>query len=161
MQAAIRRMREGDHHACEGILRSLPDWFGIEKALVDYVEALRVMETWIAEVAGTPVGFLTINQHNEWSAEIHVMGVVDTLHGQGCGRRLVEHAEQALQSRSVEFLQVKTLGPSRASVCYERTRGFYRRMGFKPLEENALWGETNPCLIMIKSLGCTGSSSSR
>jgi len=27
-------------------------------------------------------------------------------------------------------------------------------MGFEPLEENRLWGETNPCLIMVKHLAC-------
>ena len=34
----------------------------------------------------------------------------------------------------------------------ERTRGFYDRMGFEPLEENELWGAENPCLIMVKQL---------
>ena len=27
-------------------------------------------------------------------------------------------------------------------------------MGFRPLEENKLWGERNPCLIMVKHLAC-------
>ncbi len=154
LQLAIRQLKTGEHLACDQILRSLPEWFGIEQAIVDYVLDLQAMETWIAEVAGTPVGFLTINQRNESSAEIHVMAVVDKFHGRGCGRQLVEHAEHVLHSRSVEFLQVKTLGPSRESVHYERTRGFYNHLGFRPLEENALWGDTNPCLIMVKHLHC-------
>lgn len=68
------------------------------------------------------------------------------------GRALVEYAEQMLRSRSVEYLEVKTLGPSRPNEHYERTRGFYFTLGFRPLEENQLWGEFNPCLIMIKHL---------
>ncbi len=99
---------------------------------------------------------VSCHQHNESSAEIHVMAVRDTFHGQGIGRRLVETAEEDLRSRSVAFLQVKTLGPSRPNAPYERTRGFYERMGFEPLEENRLWGDTNPCLIMVKHLACSG-----
>ena len=32
--------------------------------------------------------------------------------------------------------------------------GFYERLGFTPLEENDLWGEVNPCLILVKHLVC-------
>ncbi len=154
VQTVIRRMKPGEHVVCDRILRSLPDWFGIDQSIVEYVRDLQTMETWVAEVGGMVVGFLTINQHNESSAEIHVMAVVQKLHGKGCGRRLVEHAERVLQSRGVEFLQVKTLGPSRPNACYERSRRFYERVGFRPLEETALWGDTNPCLILVKHLLC-------
>jgi len=158
MPAVIRPMRAGEDVACEHVLRALPDWFGIEEAIVGYVRDLQSMETWIAEVDGVLVGFLTIRQHNEYSAEIHVMAVAERSHGRGYGRRLVEHAEQQLRSRSVKFLEVKTLSPCRPNAHYERTRAFYLRMGFKPLEESHLWGEANPCLIMVKQLCCSGGS---
>ncbi len=148
-------MKAGEHVACDQILRALPDWFGIEEAIVGYVRDLQRMETWIAEAAGEPVGFLTINRHNESSAEIHVMAVLQVFHGRGCGRTLVEDAEQWLRSRSVEFLQAKTLSPSRPNSHYERTRGFYEHLGFRPLEENDSWGDTNPCLVLVKHLSCT------
>jgi hypothetical protein len=52
----------------------------------------------------------------------------------------------------VEFLQVKTLGPTRPDEGYDRTRRFYAQLGFRPLEEiRDLWPE-NPCLIMVKAL---------
>ena len=159
METAIRHMRSREHVACEQILRALPDWFGLEEAIVSYVRDIQSMETWIAEINGEPIGFLTVNQHNESSAEIQVMAVMERYHGQGCGRRLVEHVEQVLRSHSVEFLQVKTLSPSRPSEHYERTRRFYEHMHFKPLEENNLWGATNPCLIMVKHLRCVAGHS--
>ncbi len=149
----IRPLEPGEDTLCEEILRGLPEWFGIDKAIVDYVRDLQAMETFVAVGAEGVVGFLTLHQHSESSAEIHVMAVASAHHGQGIGRRLVEHAEEVLRSRSVEFLEVKTLAPSRPDRHYERTRGFYARMGFKPLEENLLWGELNPCLIMVKHLG--------
>ena len=159
MHVVIRPMETGEHVFCDQILRSLPDWFGIEDAIVNYVRDTQSMETWIAETDDELVGFLTINQHNEYSAEIHVMAVAGSYHRQGCGRRLVEYAEHVLRSRSVEFLEVKTLSPSRSSIHYERTRRFYERMGFKPLEENLLWGEQCPCLIMVKHLSCPENAS--
>ena len=59
-----------------------------------------------------------------------------------------------LRARDVEYLQVKTLGPSDPSEHYAATRHFYSARGFRPLEElTAIWGEANPCLIMIKHLG--------
>lgn len=145
-------MWHGEQVACEKILRSLPDWFGIEEAIVNYVRDLESMETWVADVSGAPVGFATLQQHNPYSAEIHVLAVLPEFHGQGHGRRLVEKAEEILRSRGVEYLEVKTLGPSRPNANYERTRGFYERMGFRPLEETDLWGPDNPCLIMVKRL---------
>lgn len=33
-----------------------------------------------------------------------------------------------------------------------RTRRFYERMGFLPLEETHLWSEGTPCLTMVKPL---------
>jgi ribosomal protein S18 acetylase RimI-like enzyme len=150
--AEIRLMRAGEEVACEVILRALPEWFGIEESLVGYVRGLATLETWVAERGGAVVGFLAVKQHSPWAAEIEVMAVTPALRGRGHGRQLVERAERALRGRSVGFLQVKTLSPSRADAHYERTRGFYERLGFRPLEETNEWGDGNPCLVMVKHL---------
>jgi len=148
-------MEVGEHVFCERILRGLPDWFGIESAIVDYVRDIQSMESWVAESDDGIVGFLTVNHHNTHSAEVQIMAVAESQQGRGCGGQLIRHAETVLRGQSVEFLQVKTLAPARESRHYEKTRGFYEHMGFKPLEENKLWGERNPCLIMVKHLSCT------
>lgn len=148
----IRPLRPGEEKTCEDILRSLPDWFGIEEAIVQYVRDVETMESYLCLVSDQPVGFLTLHRHNDYSAEIQVMGVLGEHQGRGIGRALVEHAEKVLGDGSTEFLQVKTLGPSRPDANYERTRGFYERMGFRPLEENRLWGDVNPCMIYVKHL---------
>ena len=145
-------MKKSGAFNCEAILRSLPEWFGIEEAIVSYRRDIETMDTYIAETAGEVVGFITLKLHNEYSAEIQVMAVLRAHHGTGLGRALVEHAEQVLRAQSLEFLQVKTVGPSRPDEHYDRTRGFYSALGFRPLEENNLWGEVNPCLMMIKYL---------
>ena len=44
----IRPMQRGEAETCEQILRSLPDWFGIEEALVQYVRDLAGLEAMVA-----------------------------------------------------------------------------------------------------------------
>ena len=148
----IRELKPSDVPHCEAVLRSLPEWFGIESSLVRYVGDLSRLESFVATRAGSVVGVISVRLHNPRSAEIDVLAVRPECHGSGAGRSLVAHVEALLQSRSVEFLQVKTLGPSRPNEHYSRTRGFYEHMGFRALEETDLWGPTNPCLIMVKRL---------
>lgn len=153
-QVTVRRARDGEARVCEEILRALPDWFGIEESIIRYRRDIETMETYVAELGGRTVGFLTLKPHNSHTEEIQVIAVRPEHHGKGAGRALVLVAEGLLRSRSVEFLQVKTLGPSRPNDHYARTREFYLSMGYRPVEENNLWGEVNPCLIMIKHLVC-------
>jgi len=101
---------------------------------------------------GTVAGFLSLKQHSPFAAEVYVMGVRQELHGRGIGTALLEAAEQRLHELGVEYLQVKTLGPSRPSRGYGRTRSFYESRGFRPLEElDGIW-KGNPCLIMVKRI---------
>ena len=73
------------------------------------------------------------------------MAVLPESHRQGAGRALLAAAEAYLSATAVEFLQVKTLGPSDPSEEYARTRAFYEAMGFVPLEELLdLWESGNP-----------------
>lgn len=66
---------------------------------------------------------------------------------------LLQVVEVSLRQRGVEFLQVKTLSPSRKSKSYDRTRQFYEAMGFVPLQEfPTLWDEANPCLQLVKTI---------
>jgi ribosomal protein S18 acetylase RimI-like enzyme len=138
---------------CETILRALPDWFGIEEAVVDYAKAAAQLPTLVAQVDETIAGFLTIQQHNPYAAEIYVMGVLPEYHHQGIGRALVQQAETYLRNIGVEYLQVKTLADTHPDLFYARTRAFYVALGFRPLEVlPMLWNLENPCLIMVKAL---------
>lgn len=152
----IRDPQTGLSAVCEPILRSLPDWFGIEEATAQYIRDIETMPTILACVDGSPVGFLTVRKHNPLAAEIHVMGILPEYHRHGIGRRMLERAEAVLRAEGVRFLQVKTLSASHPDPSYARTRLFYQAMGFCPLEEfPTLWDAGNPCLQMVKWLGCS------
>ena len=131
------------------MLATLPEWFGIEEAVQHYVRQVAELPTFAVGRAG----FLSLELHTEAAAEIHVMGVRPDGQGRGIGTALVQAAERFLLERDFEYLQVKTLGPSHPSMHYARTRRFYASRGFRPLQElTAIWGEANPCLIMVKRL---------
>lgn len=135
------------------ILRSVPEWFGIESALLGYVKASEEWPTWFAIAGEAPIGFITIHTHFRESAEIHCIAARPEWHRRGVGRALVHHAEGVLRVQGVRFLQVKTLSPRRACEHYDRTREFYLAMGFVPLEEfPLLWDERNPALQLVKAL---------
>jgi ribosomal protein S18 acetylase RimI-like enzyme len=135
---------------CEKVLRSLPKWFGIESAILNYIKEVQTMDTWIA-VDKEPVGFVSINKHNKATAEIHVIGILPDYHRQEIGLNLVRAAQESLQVEGFKFLTVKTLSESRPNEEYDKTRKFYSKVGFFPVEEfKTLWGPENPCLLMIK-----------
>lgn len=148
---------EGPHlgkaAVCEPILRSLPAWFGIEEAIVHYVAEIEHLPTFLAGDSDGVVGFVSIKQHYPSSAEVYVIAVRQEVHRQGVGLALVERAKDWLRGQGVEYLQVKTLGPSHPDAGYAKTRAFYAAVGFRPLEElTELWDERNPCLIMVQRL---------
>lgn len=153
MEFAIEGPLLGQSNLCEPILRLLPDWFGIEAAILNYNKEIDSLPTFLAKSGGQVLGFLSVKQHYPESAEIYVMGVRPEARHGGIGRALMQEAEAYLKSRGVEYLQVKTLGPSHPNPAYTQTRVFYLAMGFHPLEEfKQIWDEHNPCLILVKRL---------
>ena len=135
------------------LLRGLPEWFGIEQSILNYIEAARTLPSAAAIRDGEVVGVCVIRRHTPVAAEIEVLAVGRGLHRRGIGRRLVERVEVDLRADGVRLLQVKTFGPSGSSDEYERTRAFYESIGFMPLEERTdIWGPDDPCLISVKPL---------
>ncbi|MCA1031273.1 GNAT family N-acetyltransferase [Bacillus timonensis] len=135
------------------ILRQLPEWFGIEEAIVNYVKGVEKSDVYVAFDDDKPVGMISLISHNLHTSEIYVMGVLKEYHNQGIGMRLIEAAEKFLIRKNTRYLMVKTLGESHPDLFYKKTRNFYEKAGFFPLEEiKEIWGEANPCLIMVKNL---------
>ena len=153
MPAAIEGPLLGQAAVCVPILRLLPDWFGIETAILGYGRAIESQPTFLARNEDRVIGFLSLKQHTPYTAEIHVMAVRPEAVRGGIGRALVEAAETYARGLGSEYMQVKTLGPSRPDEGYARTRTFYEAMGFRPMEEfSQIWDKDNPCLIMVKRL---------
>ena len=141
----------GTGETCRRILETLPEWFGIPASVEDYVATAERSPSVIASRNGDDIGFVTLLRHTPYAVEVYVMAVRPEFHRQGIGRQLLSSAEEQLLRDGVEYLQVKTLAPSKPDDGYERTRAFYSAYGFRPLEEFPdLWDAENPALEMIK-----------
>lgn len=137
-----------------GILKSLPDWFGIPESTQEYINVSSSNLPFFAAMDESgALGFISMKENNEYTAEIFVMGVLPNCHNQGIGKALLNKVLQWAKENGYEFLQVKTLDESHSDVNYANTRKFYLSVGFKPLEcIPELWGKENPCLIMIQHI---------
>ena len=143
-------------YICNEILRSLPDWFGIDASIVDYVEKVRSMPFFAANDDDKFIGFVALKVHNPFTAEVCVMGILQEYHRQGIGKRLIDSCEMYCIDNNLEYLTVKTLDESRECDSYKKTRLFYQSMGFRPLEVFPLhWDEDNPCLFLAKYIQYT------
>ncbi len=149
----IRIVANGQHpDAVAALLAELPEWFGIEAANHAYVEEARSLPTVVAIHDAQVVGACLVRRHFPEAAEIELLAVRSSHHRHGIGRQILERVEADARAHGVELLQVKTLGPSAQYEPYERTRRFYRAVGFLPLEEHLHLWANDPCLVMVKPL---------
>ena len=138
---------------CKQILHSLPDWFGIEESIIQYIKDADAMPTMIVKDENNVIGFLTIKRHFSETAEIHCMGILPQYHRKGIGKLLIQELENNLKNDGFKILQVKTISEESDCKFYAKTREFYKSVGFIPLEVfPKLWDESNPCLQLVKQL---------
>ena len=149
----VRTEPSGAGDLCRRILATLPTWFGFEETNEAYAARAEAGPALVASVDGEDVGLLLLDRHTPYAAEVHLMAVRPEHHRHGAGRALLAAAEAQLVAEGVEYLQVKTLDESADDAGYERTRAFYRAMGFRPLEVfPTLWDPTQPALQLVKRL---------
>ena len=136
------------------LLARVPEWFGQAESNAGYIEAARTKETWtVRDGGGAVVGLTLVDRHFPSTLEVHLTVVDRAVHGSGVGTAMLAAIEADALASGIRLLEVKTLGPSHPDPGYARTRHFYEKWGFLPLEETDLWGAGTPCLIMVKPLG--------
>lgn len=150
----LRKYANGDAAACRTLMAGLGGWFGIPSATEAYLADLARVPTWVAVLDDDVVGFVSVTRPAQRSFEVHVLAVAAERHGQGIGRALMQQAERFATVLGARFMQVKTLGPSHADPHYAKTRGFYQALGYEPLfESERIWGEGNPAVVLVKTIG--------
>lgn len=97
----------------------------------DYLAMARSMPTFVAELAGDPVGFCMCRRADGPAGEILLLYVRGGEQGHGVGRGLVAHAESWMRAHwpGLRRLVVDTVVPA-------RNQGFYERMGYRPAGEH-------------------------
>ncbi len=143
----------GIERECERVLRTVPQWFGVEESLLEYAANTATLATFVAEDDGLIVGFVSLRQHFTASWEVDCIAVEGERRNQGIGRALHARAEDWLRGQGVELLQVKTLADTHPSIEYGETRKFYEGIGYRPLEVfPTLWAAHLPVLLLVKLL---------
>lgn len=132
---AVSIDRGQEPSAVDRILRSLPDWLGIEEAINNYVESASKLDSFLAVMDGEAVGVALIERHFPESAELNLIAVQADKQGRGIGGRLLESITEVLTTDGCQLLQVHTVGPSSEDNAYAQTRRFYLQNGFLPLQE--------------------------
>ena len=156
MTIEITHHQAGSGEACASILAELPEWFGQPTSNANYARHAEEGPAWIAETNGEPVAIMLLKLHFDTAVEIDLLAIRPRLHRTGLGRAFVERANAIAAEEGAVYLTVKTLGPSDPDEAYQRTRAFYREMGFSAVEEfTEMWGPENPTLLMVKSVAAT------
>ena len=133
------------------VLDDLPDWFEFEEAKVNYAQKSEIYDTYIISENNYDIGFLVVKETSKDAIEIYCLGILNESRSKGYGRLLV-HEVLNLYRESHGFVQVKTLDYG-IDKYYDQTIGFYKSLGFVKLETiKEIWGEDNPCMIMVRSL---------
>lgn len=135
------------------ILEGLPEWFGIQESIDEYVYEGAVLPCFAHYSEGRAVGFVCVKATSPFALEVHVMAVVQNEHRHGIGRMLIDEVQDYAQAAHMQMLHVKTVAEEAQYASYLRTLAFYRSMGFLPLEVLPLWDESNPCQLLVKWLG--------
>ncbi len=132
----IRALDPSDSIACDAIVASLPDWFGLDEGIRECAEAVRTQPGLVAEVDGEVSGFLTIARPYPRTPEISWLAVRARDRRRGIGRALVLALNDQLRAHGDRLVLVKTLSDrSDPGPEYAETRAFYLAMGFIPVAE--------------------------
>lgn len=138
---------------CDKVLRTLPDWFGIEEAIVEYGQEVKQLDFIKVEYHHMVIGFCAYKVNYGINCDLYVLGIYHDFHRFGIGSKLIEYINNEVKKQEVKYLSVKTLSDTHVDSYYGKTRNFYIKNGFYPFEELPnLWGEENPCLLMIKEV---------
>ena len=100
------------------------------------------------------VGFIAFKELNNQAIELIWMAVDPDYQHKGIGTLLVEKGIKLLPKKYA-VCKTKTLSEIDPDPQYARTRNFYKRLGFIPLETISPykdWGKDNPCQIFVKIL---------
>jgi GNAT superfamily N-acetyltransferase len=155
----IRPLDASEHTAgCDEVIGSLPYFFGDPNGRAECAAAVRSHRGLVAlDDDGAVLGFLTIKQHFDDSAEITWMAVHASHRRHGIGRALINVIVADLSHAGLTQLFVLTLGPSvpepKSDDNYEGTRRFYQSAAFVPLRELSLrtWSD-DYALILARHL---------
>lgn len=136
------------------IMHALPEWFSPPEDIDRKSVTHREMPFFAAFDGDRAIGFIALKIQNAYTMDMYNLGVLKEYHRQGVGGALLKAVEDYGRRNGFKFITVKTLDASADYEPYDRTRAFYLKNGFYPLEVFPLfWNEENPCPFLAKYIG--------
>ncbi|MCX6724453.1 MAG: GNAT family N-acetyltransferase [Candidatus Staskawiczbacteria bacterium] len=127
----IRKATKKDFKNIMAVVKKLhPKWFDNFATSTSIPFDLKIHSGFVAEDKGKIIGFLTFTS-DEGKARISWMGVKPKFHGKSTGTSLLKALEKELKNIGLKELRVETLSELTEYEPYEKTRLFYKKMGFK------------------------------
>ncbi len=156
-KVTIQPLQAAHAAACDEVVRSLPYHFGDPDGQRECARAVRTSPGLVAVRQRRVVGFLTLVHHVQNTSEITWMAVHADHRGQGIGRALIGRLTEQLRGQGRRLLLVATLSSLEEEPGvvdgYERTRAFYRSVGFIPARELPTLGPGQKALLLAMPLG--------
>ena len=135
------------------IMNALTEWFGPKEDIEKKSLIHRDYTFFAVYYNKKPIGFAALKIHNKFTIDIYNMGILEEYQLKGIGKKLLIEIEKYCKKNNFKYLTVKTLDSSCKYKPYEKTRSFYKKAGFIPLEVfKNFWNEDNPCLFMVKNI---------
>lgn len=135
------------------IAKSLPEYFN-QQGLDEMKKYLPSQNAYGAYFENELIGFASYKKVNDETIELKWIMVKEKYQGQEVGEKLLAES-LTIEGEGFSVCQVKTLAETIEDKGYAKTREFYKRMGFVPIEiidPYPGWGPENPCQIMVKFL---------
>ncbi len=138
---------------CREVLQDLPEWFGIEDANKSYMDGVKNKPMFAAYHQHELLGFYSIEEENQYTLNMYVLGVKKRYHKAGIGHALQKAVETYAIAHKYRFLIVLTLAAKHPDQHYKLTRNFYKKEGFYPIYQNdTIWDQKNPAQIYLKPI---------
>lgn len=150
---SVNIKKSNDSDGAYKIAESLPNYFN-QHGLEEIKKAVKNEILFGAYSNDTLIGFVTYKELNPEAIELSWMGVLNEYQGQGVGTKMVEESLIIIGDK-YKVCEVKTLAETQPDEGYEKTRRFYKKLGFIPIEiifPYPGWDQESPCQILVKYL---------
>lgn len=142
-----------DSETAYDIAKSLSQYFD-EKGLEKIRKETKTQIMFGAYVDEKMIGFVTYKELNPQAIEMTWLAVSPEYQKQGVGSELVAKSLKKMEAK-YKVCEVKTLSDVHPDSGYARTRKFYKKLGFIPIETihpYPGWEKDDPCQIFVKFL---------
>lgn len=153
MEFEVSRVYDGvlKSEVVRSVLEVLPEWFGNEEAIIQYVEESKEQIVLAAfDLYGNSIACICLKETSKAVLEVSVIGVRKDYQRKGIGKLLMSIATKYAADNCYRLLQVKTIEEGHF-VTYDQTNEFYKSQGFFKFEVfPSLWSEEHPCQVYTK-----------